>query len=191
MNLPNPESRSDASTPGENICLGCGLCSDGTLYSWIRTFPEDDLTPLTRLGAQVVPNPEREGMVFLLPCPAFGQGCCTIYEDRPSRCRSYSCALLKQVEAGEVSTSEALGVIQSALTLRDQVVPELKALVESRPPEPFSDLCERVDAHWDAMADPLAERRKHAGLLFRVNALRTLLTRRFRNPKATPGATQP
>ncbi len=191
MTLPNPETRVDAPNPQENICLGCGLCSDGTLYSWIRTFPEDDLSPLVRLGAQVVPNPEREGMVFLLPCPAFGEGCCTIYEERPSRCRSYSCALLKQVDAGEVSTSEALGVIQSALGLRDQVVPELKALVETRPPEPFSDLCERVDARWDAMEDPMAERRKHAGLLFRVNALRNLLSRRFRNPKPSTGSPTP
>ena len=106
---------SDKAPPEPSICIGCGLCCDGTLYA-TATVRSHDVSIVIAAGLAIEKGEKRE--FFRQPCPRFSCGSCTVYEVRPKVCRGYRCSLLEKVEAGEISTSLAREVIQKALELR-------------------------------------------------------------------------
>ena len=116
---------------------------------------------------------------FLLPCPAFRGGCCSIYETRPSICSEYRCFLLRRYEAGEVSFEEARATITKTMALRDRVRPALTAFAEPQATQALSGLYRLMMAKFDAMPDPAASRRDMADLLLDIAALRVVLAREF------------
>ena len=83
-------SRSEAV---EQLCLGCGLCCDGSLFS--NAVLEKDETPLV--------GPTRQGangtLLFDLPCRCFN-GKCSIYTARPKTCIGFYCDTAKLVKSG-------------------------------------------------------------------------------------------
>lgn len=97
------------------ICIDCGLCCDGTLFHAIDTDSDDDLTPLRNRGALLVSDSESRR--FLQPCPAFDGSCCSVYEDRPTACRVFACALLENVADGRTRVSDAKVTIARARRL--------------------------------------------------------------------------
>jgi len=104
-----------------SICVGCGLCCDGTLFSHLGVIDESDLgRPLTALGVRVIV--EADPPVFELPCPAFDGHACTIYTlQRPRACGWFECDVSVAVAAGEMSRAEARAVIDATRLLRDRV----------------------------------------------------------------------
>ena len=118
MDPPDPQLSS--------LCLGCGLCCDGNLFTQV---------PLT--AAELEPA-RRRGLVVLARAdgsPALRQRCgalvglrCDVYDDRPATCRSYRCMLHVALADGEVSQSEALGTVARAHAL-------LAALADELPPD--------------------------------------------------------
>lgn len=98
----------------DGICVGCGLCCDGTLHG-AATVQADDEAAVEAAGLEI--SSKGKGRVFLQPCPRFSCGSCTIYEKRPGVCRTYSCALLINVEAGNISRSVAREKIATAKRL--------------------------------------------------------------------------
>ena len=58
---------------------------------------------------------------FSQPCAAF-DGCCSIYDVRPSNCRAFKCSLLRRHDAGEVRTGDARRVIRATLDMRDRAL---------------------------------------------------------------------
>jgi uncharacterized protein len=98
-----------------SICIGCGLCCDGTLYA-TATVRSQDVSSVIAAGLIIEKDEERE--FFRQPCPRFSCGSCTVYEIRPKVCKGYRCSLLEKVEAGEISTPLAREVIEKALELR-------------------------------------------------------------------------
>ncbi|MCB0997211.1 MAG: hypothetical protein KDB21_19085 [Acidimicrobiales bacterium] len=104
-----------------SICVGCGLCCDGTLLDHLAVVDESDLGwPLRMLGVELIAVAEPP--VFELPCPAVVDGVCTVYDrHRPSACGQYRCDLLEEVEAGATSASVARQVINETKVLRDAV----------------------------------------------------------------------
>ena len=103
----------------EALCVRCGFCCDGTLFGHV---------PLTDAEAARLPAPlhvvERQGkrtrLAFVQPCAAFDAQC-TIYTERPTTCRSYRCALLKDVEAGTASHEDARQVVSSLHARREAI----------------------------------------------------------------------
>jgi hypothetical protein len=69
----------------------------------------------------------RGKLAFAQPCPAFDGKLCGIYGDRPKRCRTFECGLLKRVQAGETTVEAALKKIaaarKKALAVRDLLPP--------------------------------------------------------------------
>jgi hypothetical protein len=116
---------------------------------------------------------------FTQPCPAFGGGCCSIYDDRPAVCRCYRCLLLRRHEAGEVSHDDAAALIAKTTVLRDRVRSGLAAYVRTHELLPLDGLYRLMLAKLDGMPDPAAARREHAELLLEVVALRVILAREF------------
>jgi hypothetical protein len=118
-----------------SICVGCGLCCDGTLFTHLTALDENDLgLPLRLLGVRVIV--EADPPAFALPCPAVADGRCTIYDQhRPRACHEFNCDLVHAVANGTTSAAAAGQVIATTLALRDRVrageVPEreLRVLV--------------------------------------------------------------
>jgi uncharacterized protein len=94
-----------------SICIGCGLCCDGTLHGRATVRPEDEAT-VTAVGLEI--GEEGGKRFFRQPCPHFSCGSCSIYDRRPAVCRSYRCALLKNVESGIIGRVEASAKIAEA-----------------------------------------------------------------------------
>lgn len=109
-----------ADDPG-SICIGCGLCCDGTVLSHLAVSDDSDLgQPLAALGVSVIV--EADPPVFALPCPAFDGTCCSVHDlHRPRACGLFECDLLQAVSAGELDADEARSVIGATKSLRDRV----------------------------------------------------------------------
>ncbi|MEX0299313.1 MAG: YkgJ family cysteine cluster protein [Kordiimonas sp.] len=91
------------------LCQACGICCNGSLFSFVD-INETEAEALQDSPVKVLVN--RKGKpVFGLPCSALSGSCCSIYEKRPRVCRSYLCALTRQVLNEGVEYSEALGVV--------------------------------------------------------------------------------
>ncbi len=103
----------------QTICIGCGLCCDGTIFHAVDLAPSDDVVLLRKHGAVFVSDGESRRMQQ--PCPAFDGTCCSVYESRPTACRTYVCNLLDAVSRSEISRSDAVSIIDRAKKLAELV----------------------------------------------------------------------
>ncbi|MCD9623279.1 hypothetical protein [Rhabdothermincola salaria] len=104
-----------------SLCVGCGLCCDGTLLSHLALSDESDLgAPLMAMGVEVIVAADPP--VFALPCPAVVDGVCSIYaRHRPRACSLFECDLTRAVAEGRLSTEEGRQTIADTIELRDRV----------------------------------------------------------------------
>jgi Fe-S-cluster containining protein len=95
------------------LCPNCGLCCDGTLFADVELRAGDNAKRLAKLG--LPPRKNAGGrLAFAQPCACFDGTLCGIYGERPVRCRSFECGLLKRVQAGEMPPEMALKKISAA-----------------------------------------------------------------------------
>jgi Fe-S-cluster containining protein len=113
----------------QSICIDCGLCCDGTMFHAIDLESSDDLDPLRIRGAVLISDGGSRR--FQQPCPAFDGTCCSVYEARPSSCRSYVCGLLESVTNGGTSLTAARQTIERAKKLASVVRERLDLSVET------------------------------------------------------------
>ncbi len=90
------------------LCLACGFCCNGTLHIHTALLPEETAAAAA-LGLRVTAAGDRPA--FQQPCAKFQAGKCAIYDQRPQVCRGYACALLKRMQAGEITLEQALRVV--------------------------------------------------------------------------------
>ena len=96
----------------DQLCLACGLCCNGVLFGDVELQRGDDPRQLTRLGLELFRKARKQ--CFVQPCACFDGRLCSIYEDRPKRCRTFECRLLQRVHAGEATVHSALKRIATA-----------------------------------------------------------------------------
>jgi len=70
---------------------------------------------------------------FRQPCSAHQNNQCTIYENRPQRCRLFNCQQLLRVSSGEITQSAAQETIASTRKKINQVVEKIERLTETNP----------------------------------------------------------
>jgi len=104
----------------EQLCPNCGLCCDSTLFADVELRAGDDARELARLGLSLEKK-GRDKTAFAQPCACFDGKLCAIYGDRPKRCRTFECGLLKKTGAGELSAGIALEKISKAKALVKKV----------------------------------------------------------------------
>ncbi len=104
----------------EQLCPKCGLCCDSTLFADVELRAGDDVRQLKKLGLSLQPK-GRGKLAFAQPCVCLHDGLCRIYADRPQRCRTFECGLLKRVQAGEMTASAALKKISVARKQAEKV----------------------------------------------------------------------
>ncbi len=160
-----------------SICVGCGMCCDGTMYRTVEVGEGDQRDLLETAGLAF--TIKDDAACFQQPCPAFGGGRCSIYEGRPAVCRDYRCLLLRRLEAGEVPHDEASALIAQTTVLRDRVRSGLTAYVDTQELLSLDGIYRLMLAKFDAQPDPAAARRDRGELLLEVVALRVLLAREF------------
>lgn len=115
-----------------SICIECGLCCDGTLYSDV-VFGRDENDPsiakekkrFTSLEYKKEKHDsESAWRVPLTPCEFLGtekENCCGIYEDRPNICSSHDCWLLLEYNAGFKTYGFAVNEINRIKALQDEL----------------------------------------------------------------------
>ena len=161
---------------GSALCMQCGLCCTGALHDAAVLDP-DEVSPALAIGLPVL---DRKKPGFKLPCPKLEGTLCSIYGNRPRVCGRYQCKLLQELEAGEVSLSNALEHVKTAKTLAAQVqtaMPDGISLPQARAMRaPQSDAANRKGE--------LSHGRKME-LQLRTTALDLYLDKYFRNSRDT------
>jgi len=106
-----------------DLCLDCGLCCNGTL--WPGVFVEESKHHLFKWVEKREVNfgfvmHEPEGCEQLDNC-----NLCRIYENRPSKCKEYTCGVLEEVKRNDISFEYAKLLIKD---LKNN--PQDKSLIE-------------------------------------------------------------
>lgn len=96
--------------PTSTLCLACGLCCDGTLFTAVPLTADD----AARLGVSERRLPQ--------PCVHLEARCCQAYERRPLACRRFDCNLVHALRDGEVDLPGALAIVAEAQRRVDQAV---------------------------------------------------------------------
>ncbi|MBK8092022.1 MAG: alcohol dehydrogenase catalytic domain-containing protein [Verrucomicrobiaceae bacterium] len=110
---------STAAEAASRLCAACGMCCDGTLFQIVRMQPSDRPGRLMELGARIR---RKNGESFMeQPCAALRQGGCSIYSERPVRCRAFRCEQLRRLELHARTEAECLSSIRSARALVERV----------------------------------------------------------------------
>lgn len=104
----------------DQLCPNCGMCCDSTLFADVELRAGDDPKRLKKLGLTIEKKTATK-LAFAQSCACFDGKFCTIYGDRPKRCRLFECGVLKRVKAGEMTPSMALKKIKAAKKRADGV----------------------------------------------------------------------
>ncbi len=108
-----------AVSSSQSLCLTCGLCCDGTLFSGMPMNPGDEVAPLKAVGINVVSD--NDFTVLKQPCAAHKNCTCAVYANRPQACRAYKCKLLKRFERDDTSQQRALEIITKVKSLKNEM----------------------------------------------------------------------
>jgi Fe-S-cluster containining protein len=173
MKIPSSQQTNSIAT----LCPHCALCCNGVLFADVRLQAEDDAPRLAALGVTL----ETRGKLarFSQPCSCLEGKLCRIYEDRPTRCRTFECRVLQRVQAGEVTERAALKSIQDALRRAEKVRGILRELGDTDESVPLSRRYQRMMRQpIDLSADPrLIDLRGE--LMMAVSELVTVLEQEF------------
>lgn len=88
------------------LCSACGLCCNGVLFGDVELERGDNAGRLKELGLDFFRKGRKQ--CFNQPCACFDGKWCGIYSERPRRCRTFECRLLKEVQAGRMTVAAAL-----------------------------------------------------------------------------------
>lgn len=97
------------------LCLACGLCCDGNLFTQVPLLP-DEVARLRGRGLRVIERADG-GAALRQGCAALVDRRCAAYDERPGGCRRYVCMLLAALTADEVTLAEAQGLVARAHAL--------------------------------------------------------------------------
>ncbi|MFZ4777531.1 MAG: YkgJ family cysteine cluster protein [Terrimicrobiaceae bacterium] len=160
-------------SPAARLCAACGMCCNGVLFHSVLLQPGDSARALSALGLKMK---RKKGVEFFLqPCPAHCGSRCTIYEDRPARCRHFQCRQLLRVAAGEISEGSALEKIQEAREAVARINLLISRVAETNPNRGLAQRC--ANALTTADRTPL-----HDELDSAMRGLEALLEKEFRIP---------
>jgi len=110
----------------EKLCPQCSLCCNGVLFGDVELQRGDDRQKLGVLGMKLFKKGRK--LAFSQPCSCLDGKLCTIYADRPSRCRSFECGQIRRVEEGTLTLAMGERNVREALRRADEVMLLLRRL---------------------------------------------------------------
>ncbi|MBI1842233.1 MAG: YkgJ family cysteine cluster protein [Verrucomicrobia bacterium] len=141
-----------------SLCLECGICCDGTLFSNVRLKESDRPELLRALGLPV--RQRGQLLRFSQPCAALCGTHCAVYKNRPSHCREFDCLVLTRLRKGELTREKALGLIRRARRLAKAADRGLRRLGETDGAAPvklrFARMSKAMEASQDACSGKAA-----------------------------------
>jgi len=154
------------------------MCCDGVLFHSVELQAGDNPRQLSALGLKLR---RKKGVEFFLqPCAAHreenGSCSCTIYAERPTRCRLFNCRQILGVESGAISEAEASEKIREARSRVERVKEIMEQVGETNPGR---SLAHRV-ANALTLPEGTVPTRLHDQLGKEMLKLEELLNRRFR-----------
>ena len=168
--LPVPVVTPDsAQAAAARLCMDCGLCCNGVMFDIVMLQPGDHAKALKARGLRI-----KRREFFTQPCTALCGTHCTIYHDRPTRCRLFECQQYQQVAAGTLPEETAQSRIQD---VQRQVI-RIESLMEGSPAnDPRRSLSKR---YANTLATPPEASPDCAELIEAMDKLQTVLTDHFR-----------
>lgn len=102
-------------SPLSTLCLSCGLCCDGSLFTHVG-LEREEVEQLRALG---IPIRTLRSGTEVLPqrCSALKGRECQIYPDRPKSCAAYQCKLADALEEKSVTLEQAQAAVTKAQRL--------------------------------------------------------------------------
>jgi hypothetical protein len=82
------------------------------MFPTVQLQPADVASALKTLGLRI--QHKKRCDFFDQPCSAFKNSICSIYEERPVRCRAFQCQQLKRLAQGEITEEAVLNNIREA-----------------------------------------------------------------------------
>lgn len=166
---------------GEQLCLACGLCCDGTLFDLVKLEPGDDAGKLKALGLPVTLSRGKTPVArFPQPCSALCEDrTCRLYAARPWQCRTFECRLFKDAKAGLVTFTAALSLVKQARRRSDNVRRLLRALGDADEHRALGERIHRTSERLEAGHADDAAKARFADLSLAVHRLKLLLQSRF------------
>lgn len=159
-------------TPAARLCGACGLCCNGVMFHNVRLQPSDVPPALAALGLKLK-RKSREDLI-LQPCPAYRDERCSIYAQRPERCRLFECRQLQQVGTGEITEAKALEKIRGVQARAARLDVLSRRADGSARKGPLSKRCETALAEpFDATTHPelIGQRKELARGLAELDAI--------------------
>ncbi len=144
---------------GEQLCLACGMCCDGTLFDLVKLEPSDDARKLKALGLPITVSRGKAPIArFPQPCAALGKDCaCRLYADRPWQCRVFECGVFKDAKAGRIAVRAAQRVVKQARQRADKARRLLRELGDTEEHRALNERFHRMSERLEAgSSDPIA-----------------------------------
>ena len=142
------------------------------MFHKVRLLSKDSPPELTSLGLRII---YKRGEKFSVqPCPAYREAHCTIYEQRPERCRLFECRQLRLVASGEISETQALDKIREVVERVARVNELLQECGKTNLKKPLTKRYEKITAEpVDPTSDPtiIARREELTRLMQELDAL--------------------
>ncbi len=166
---------------GEQLCLACGLCCDGTLFDNVRLESAEEGTVVKALGLPVKTSRGQIPFAFFRqPCSALGDcRICRIYANRPGQCRSFDCQVLKDAQAGRITFDAAHRWVKQAQRKAGIIRRLLRQLGDSAESRSLGDRYRRLRRRVES--EPIDEQSSHrfAALSLAMHQLDLLAHRKF------------
>jgi Fe-S-cluster containining protein len=162
----------------EQLCPNCGLCCNGVLFADVELRAGDDAARLAELGLSFKKKGQGK-LAFAQSCACFDGKLCKIYSNRPERCRTFECGLLKRVESNEMQTEAALKIISKTKRQAEKVRVLLRQLGQN---DERLAMTKRYTAAMSApidLADHEANSERRGELMLAVDELMRQLQRDF------------
>ena len=161
-------------TESSNLCLACGLCCDGMVFS-NGVVTQQGVSPVA-VAAGLRLNPD--GKSFILPCKAFQSCRCTVYVDRPETCRTFRCKTLRALEQGKIGGGDALAIIAQAAGQRDAIRRALQAIGEEWAGHSLEGMVAPLEARMK-LADNVGQKREIGEIILKLLVLRKFVHEHF------------
>ncbi len=159
------------------LCPACGLCCNGVLFGDVELQRGDDVKLLGKLGVEFFRKGRKTA--FSQPCACLVNGLCRIYEDRPNRCATFDCGLLKRVQSEKMMPAAALKKIADAKRRAAEVLKLVRQLGNTDESLPLNQRYAAVIAEPIDMSADEADIERRGELMMAVSRLVESLERDF------------
>lgn len=173
---------------GEQLCLACGLCCDGTLFDNVQLGPGDDGEKLKALGLPVAVSRAKTPIsYFRQPCAALcADRACRVYADRPLQCRNFECGVFKAAQAGRIDMGTALRLVKQARRQADNIRRLLRELGDADEHRSLGDRFRRTQRRLESGSADDAAAATFAELGQAVHAFNLLAHEKFYTKAEAP-----